>query len=102
MVLGAVPTDWSVVQNYLTPTSAWNPLGTTSDELQALIDAIPGQSDAEREASYRDINQFVIDNNWFQPWFWAEENFAVNEDAVQVELQLQQNVPSLYNYSPAA
>lgn len=102
MVLGAVPTDWSVVQNYLTPTSAWNPLGTTSDELQALIDAIPGQSDAEREASYRDINQFVIDNNWFQPWFWAEENFAVNEDSVQVELQLQQNVPSLYNYSPAA
>lgn len=102
MVLGAVPTDWSVVQNYLTPTSAWNPLGTTNDELQALIDAIPGESDDEREASFHEINQFVIDNNWFQPWFWAEENFAVNEDTVTVELQLQQNVPSIYNYSPAA
>ncbi|MGF3056792.1 ABC transporter substrate-binding protein [Microbacterium sp. YY-01] len=101
MVLGAVPTDWSVVQNYLTPTSAWNPLGTTNSELQQLIDSIPGQTEEERDKSYREINQFVIENNWFQPWFWAEENFAVNEDAVQVELQLQQNVPSIYNYSPA-
>ncbi|WP_162893274.1 ABC transporter substrate-binding protein [Microbacterium halotolerans] len=102
MVLGSVPTDWSVVTNYLAPDSAWNPLGTSDPELQALIDAIPAQSDDERGASYQAINEFVIENNWFQPWFWAEENFAVNEDAVHVELQLQQNVPSIYNYSPAS
>lgn len=102
MVIGAVPTDWSVVQSYLAESAAWNPLGTTNDDLQALIDSIPAASEEERVESFRQINEFVVENNWFQPWFWAEENFAVNEDAVNVELQLQQNVPSIYNYSPVS
>ncbi|MDR1188632.1 MAG: ABC transporter substrate-binding protein [Bifidobacteriaceae bacterium] len=102
MVLGAVPTDWSVVQNYITSSSPWNPLKDSAPELQGYIDAIPGQSDSERTASYQAINRFMVENAWFEPWFWAEENYAVNEDVVQVELQLEQNIPSIYNYSPVS
>ena len=42
-----------------------------------------------------------MDNAWFDPWFWANENFAVNK-TVQVALQPLQNVPFIYNYSPAS
>lgn len=100
MVLGAVPTDWFVVQSYLTPNSAWNPYKVSDPELQGLIDAIPGQSDDERSESFAAINQFVLDNVWFAPIFWAAENYAV-AGPIDVELQTGQNVPSLYNYSPA-
>jgi len=102
MILGSVPTDWFVVQSYLAEDAAWNPYGTTDEDLQALIDAIPAQSEEQRDESFRKINEFVIENNWFEPWFWGEENFAINDGAVSVELQHQQNVPSIYNYSPAS
>lgn len=100
MFLGAVPTDWFVVQSYLTPTSAWNPLKATDPELQALIDSIPGGTDAEREEAYAEINAFVVENAWFDPWLWVEENYAVASGDIDVTLQTGQNIPSIYNYAP--
>lgn len=102
MFLGAVPTDWFVVQSYLTPTSAWNPLKATDPALQALVDSIPGGTDAERDDAYAQINQFVVDDVWFDPWLWVEENYAVASGDIDVQLQQGQNVPSVYNYSPKA
>ena len=99
MFLGSVPTDWFVVQSYLTENAAWNPLHATDPELQALIDAIPAASDDERQQAFAEINQFVVENVWFDPWLWVEENYAVTGD-IDVELQRGQNIPSIYNYSP--
>jgi peptide/nickel transport system substrate-binding protein len=99
MFLGSVPTDWFVVQSYLTESSAWNPLHATAPDLQELIDSIPSASDEEREQAFAEINQFVVENVWFDPWLWVEENYAVVGD-VDVELQNGQNIPSIYNYSP--
>lgn len=102
MFLGSVPTDWFVVQSYLKPDSAWNPFGAQAPKLDALIEAIPPASEDERDQLYSEINKFVVDNAWFTPWFWVEENYAVASDAIEVELQQGQNVPSIYNYSSAS
>lgn len=101
VVFGSVPTDWSVVQSYLAPNAAWNPDKTTAPQLETLINSIPGASQAQQDASFAAINKYVVDNAWFDPWFWANENFAVNK-TVQVALQPLQNVPFIYNYSPAS
>jgi peptide/nickel transport system substrate-binding protein len=95
-----VPTDWFVVQSYLTKDSPWNPLHATDPTLQQLIDSIPSASPAEQEKAFGEINRFVVDNAWFDPWLWVEENYAVVGD-IDVTLQQGQNIPSIYNYSPA-
>jgi peptide/nickel transport system substrate-binding protein len=100
VVFGSVPTDWSVVQNYLSPQSPWNPDRTTDPRLEQLVGSIPGASRSQQDAAFTQINEFVVDNAWFDPWFWVEENFAVN-DTVKVQLQPLQNVPFIYNYAPA-
>lgn len=98
---GSVPTDWSVVQSYMAPNAAWNPLKSADDELQGLIDQIPAASDAEREQLFADINAWEVENVWFVPWFWVEENFAVASDDITVQVQPKNNVPFIYNYAPA-
>ncbi len=99
---GSVPTEWSVVQTYLQPNAAWNPFKITDPELQALIDSIPAASEEERQEAYSAINAWEVENVWFDPWFWVEENYAVASDEITVELQPKNNVPFIYNYSPAS
>lgn len=101
VVFGSVPTDWSVVQSYIAPNGAWNPDKTTAPQLEKLISDIPGASQAQQNADFTAINKYVVDNAWFDPWFWANENFAVNK-TVKVVLEPLQNVPFIYNYSPAS
>jgi peptide/nickel transport system substrate-binding protein len=48
------------------------------------------------------VNQYLVDNAWFAPWFRVNGILAVRGDVVQVEPQVEQAVPSIYNYTPAA
>ncbi|MFD5316762.1 ABC transporter substrate-binding protein [Streptomyces sp. NPDC127098] len=100
MFLGA-PVDWTLVNSYLTPDSAWNPFHAQDPELSALIDAVPAADDGEQAELFGEINQYMVDHAWFAPWFWIDETYAVN-DGTDVVLQTQQNVPSVYNYTPSA
>jgi peptide/nickel transport system substrate-binding protein len=102
VIFGSVPTEWSVVQNYLTETAAWNPFGATDPELQELIEAIPAADAEERIELFAQINRWEVENAWFIPWYWAEENFAKASETVTVEVQPRNNVPFLYNYAPAS
>lgn len=101
VIFGSVPTDWSVVQSYVSPKGTWNPGRSTDPRIEKLIAKIPGAPRAQQDAAFKEINKLVVDNAWFAPWFWVEENFAVNE-TVKVKLQPLQNVPFIYNYAPAA
>ena len=99
-IFGSVPTDWSVVQSYIAPTASWNPNKTTDPQVESLIAGIPGADESKQNESFRALNKYIVDNAWFDPWFWAQENFAVNK-TVKVTLQPLQNVPFIYNYEPA-
>lgn len=102
VIFGSVPTEWSVVQSYLAPDAPWNPFGTEDPELQGLIDAIPSAAPEEQTSLFQQINSWEVDNAWFVPWYWAEENFAVASKEITVEVQPRNNVPFLYNYAPAS
>lgn len=102
VIFGSVPTEWSVVQDYLAENAAWNPFKTTDPELQELIDAIPSATPEEQLDLFAQINEWEVENAWFIPWYWAEENFAQASDTVTVEVQPRNNVPFIYNYAPAS
>lgn len=93
--------DWTTVRQYIAPDAAWNPFKTSDPELTKLIGELQNaKTDDERTTSAQGINQWVIDNDWFGPFARSYATYAADQ-TVKVELQTQQVVPSIYNYSPA-
>jgi len=93
--------DWGHMQFLLAPTATWNPFDTQNDELDALITAYRDASDDERPAIAEEVNRLVVDEFWFAPVMREDQNLFW-DDTVQVRVQVEQAVPSIYNYSPAS
>lgn len=93
--------DWTTIRQYVSADAPWNPLGSEDAELSGLIEELQfATTDEERTTSGQAINEWLIDNNWFGVFSRALATYAT-DGTVQVELQTQQTVPSIYNYSPA-
>ncbi|WP_221583507.1 ABC transporter substrate-binding protein [Microbacterium sp. G2-8] len=92
--------DWGTVKFLLAEDASWNPLGSTDPELQDLIDAYPAASEEERPQVARDINTWIVENDWFAP-IARPGTFNLWDDTVDVEVQTRQAVPSIYNFAPA-
>ncbi|MEV0381702.1 ABC transporter substrate-binding protein [Nonomuraea sp. NPDC050643] len=99
-IFGAGPTDWKVINNYLVEKATWNPLHTTDPELAKLIKSYPAAAEKDHAKIIGEINRFLVDNVWFDPWLFLEEQYFV-AGPVSVTLQKDQNIPSIYNYAPA-
>lgn len=92
--------DWTTIRQYVSADAPWNPLGTEDPELDGLIsDYQNAASDEERVTIGQQINEFLVDNDWFGVFSRSYATYATN-DTVNAELQTQQAVPSIYNYSP--
>jgi peptide/nickel transport system substrate-binding protein len=91
---------WVAIQQLLSTEALYNPFDSTDPELQGLVDTVRAGG-PEAEGAAQDINQFLVDNAWFAPWFRVNGILAVRGDVVQVEPQVEQAVPSIYNYTPA-
>ncbi|WP_327583711.1 ABC transporter substrate-binding protein [Nonomuraea sp. NBC_00507] len=100
-IFGAGPTDWKVINNYLVEKATWNPLHTTDPKLSQLIQSYPAAAEKDHAKIIGEINKFLVDNVWFDPWLFIEEQYFV-AGPVNVTLQKDQNIPSIYNYAPAA
>lgn len=89
-----------VAINQLASTSAfYNPFKNTTPELQAKIDAVQDAGeDSDKQA--QEVNRYLVEEAWFAPLFRIKQMYYHN-DKVNVTPQLQQAVPSIYNYSPA-
>lgn len=87
------------IDQIISTQALYNPFKNTSPELQADIDAVrQGGEDAPELA--KKVNEYVVKNAWFAPLFRVNQMYY-NNDSVTVEPQIQQAVPSIYNYSPA-
>lgn len=93
-------TSWQHIQFLIAPDGPWNPLGTQTDELDALIEQAQYGTDEERAEAAQEINEYVIDEVWFVPFYRLEQSFYY-DDSVDVQNQDGQAVPSIYNYAPA-
>jgi peptide/nickel transport system substrate-binding protein len=90
----------TVAINQIISTKAlYNPFKNADPELDAKIEAVrTGGADAGKLA--QDVNKYVVDQAWFAPLFRVNQMYYHNSK-VDVEPQIQQAVPSIYNYSPA-
>lgn len=91
---------WVAINQMISTKALYNPFKTTSPELQAKIDAVEvAGRDAGKAA--QEVNKYVTENAWFAPLFRVNQMYYVNPKKVTVAPQVQQAVPSIYNYSPA-
>lgn len=90
----------TVAINQIISTKAlYNPFKNADPELDAKIEAVrTGGADAGKLA--QDVNKYVVEQAWFAPLFRVNQMYYHNSK-VDVEPQIQQAVPSIYNYSPA-
>ena len=90
----------TVAINQIISTKAlYNPFKNANPELDAKIAAVRnGGADAGRLA--QDVNKYVVEQAWFAPLFRVNQMYYHNAK-VDVTPQIQQAVPSIYNYSPA-
>lgn len=90
----------TVAVNQIVSTQAlYNPFKNTTPELQAKIDTVQkGGANAGKLA--QEVNKYVVEQAWFAPLFRVNQMYYHNSK-VNVTPQIQQAVPSIYNYSPA-
>ncbi|GAA1775173.1 ABC transporter substrate-binding protein [Pseudarthrobacter sulfonivorans] len=90
---------WVAINQIVSTKALYNPFKNASPELQAKIDAVQnGAKDAPKLA--QEVNKYVVEQAWFAPLFRVNQMYYHNSK-ITVTPQIQQAVPSIYNYSPA-
>ncbi|PTT68649.1 ABC transporter substrate-binding protein [Arthrobacter sp. HMWF013] len=87
------------IDQIVSTKALFNPFKNTTPELEEKIQAVrDGGDDAGKLA--QEVNKYVVEQAWFAPLFRVNQMYYHN-DKVNVTPQIQQAVPSIYNYSPA-
>ena len=63
--------------------------------------AIQTGSEDEADTATAELNKYVVDQAWFNPWYRVEGNFAANADT-DVTQQSDNAYPYLWNIKPKA
>lgn len=90
---------WVAVKQLISTSALYNPFDSTTPELQQLIDAVKtgGEEAAERAKA---VNAYVTENAWFAPLYRANQILFVDPNKITATPQVQQAVPSVYNFAP--
>jgi peptide/nickel transport system substrate-binding protein len=90
---------WVAINQMISTTALYNPFKTTTPELQSMIDAVQAAGGNAGEKAQA-VNRYVTENAWFAPLFRVDQMYYHNAK-ITVTPQVQQAVPSIYNYAPA-
>lgn len=92
--------SWVASKLLLSTDGLYNPFDSATPELTKQLDALQANGD-DKEAAQA-INTYVTENAWFAPWFRPSQLYFYDSKKLKVEPQIQQAVPSIYNYSPVS
>jgi peptide/nickel transport system substrate-binding protein len=90
---------WVAINQLVSTRALYNPFDSTTPELQSMIDAVQNGGERSDELA-KDVNRYVTENAWFVPLFRIDQLYVMN-GSVTAAPQIQQAVPSIYNYAPA-
>jgi len=90
---------WVAINQMISTSALYNPFKNTDPELASLVkDVQTGGANSSELA--KKVNTYITKNAWFAPMYRLNQMFYSNKK-ITVTPQLQQAVPSIYNYSPA-
>jgi peptide/nickel transport system substrate-binding protein len=93
-------TDWLTIRQSLAPDALYNPFDTEREEVNAFIADIQTKSGEELTAAAEGLNRYLVENAWFMPVL-RSDRLVYHNPRISVEPQIQQSMPSIYNYAPA-
>jgi peptide/nickel transport system substrate-binding protein len=98
-ILQEDPTAWQLANFSIAPTATWNPFHVSDPTINAQLKTIQTGSEADADAAAKKLNQFVVEQAWFNPWYRIQSNYAANSKTTVVQ-QSDNAYPYLWNITP--
>jgi peptide/nickel transport system substrate-binding protein len=98
-VLQQDPTAWQTAQFSIAQAAPFNVFHQPDPTAEQLIATIQTGSEEEAATAAQELNQYVVDQAWFDPWYRLESNYAASEN-IDVVQQADNAYPYLYNITP--
>jgi peptide/nickel transport system substrate-binding protein len=98
-ILQQDPTAWQLANFSIAPTATWNPFKVSDPTINSLLKTIQTGSEADADAAAKKLNQFVVQQAWFNPWYRIQSNYAANSKTNVVQ-QSDNAYPYLWNITP--
>ena len=95
------PTAWQEANFVLTEAATFNVFHQPDETVADLVATIQTGSEDEADTATAELNKYVVDQAWFNPWYRVEGNFAANADT-DVTQQSDNAYPYLWNIKPKA
>jgi peptide/nickel transport system substrate-binding protein len=93
------PTAWQVANFSMTTDAVFNPFHVTDPTIQSLVNTIQNGSTAQSAAASSQLNQHVVAQADFNPWYRVAGNFAADKNTNVVQ-QADNAYPYLWNITP--
>jgi peptide/nickel transport system substrate-binding protein len=100
-ILQMDPTAWQTANFSITQASTWNVFHQPDPTVDQLVATIQRGTEEEAAAASQELNQYVVDQAWFDPWYRLESNYAAGEN-IEVVQQAENAYPYLWNITPKA
>jgi peptide/nickel transport system substrate-binding protein len=98
-ILQQLPTAWQDANLTIAQTAPFNVFHGQDSTVDGLLQTIQTGSQADSDKAAQELNQYVVDQAWFVPFFRAQGNIVASAQT-EVELQVDAPFPSLWNISP--
>ncbi len=92
---------WSFAQLALMPDSLWNPFHNSDQTIIGLVDKAQTQSGADADATFKELNKYVVDQAWFATIVQPNSIFGASTK-INVEPRKYSTWPPIWNFTPAS
>jgi peptide/nickel transport system substrate-binding protein len=99
-ILQEDPTAWQESQFVIAQTATWNPFHAADPTVAGYIKTIQTGSTAASAAAIKQLNQYLVQNAWFAPFFRQQSSF-VSDKNTKVTVQAGNALPYLWNIVPS-
>ncbi|MCI2957051.1 ABC transporter substrate-binding protein [Agromyces atrinae] len=91
--------DWQLIQFMISPTAIFNPFKYEDPTVDALIAEIQNGDEATQEAKAKELNEYIVEQAWFAPFYRVQGSFATDANTT-VEVLPTNAFPAIYDFKP--
>ena len=91
--------DWQLINFMIAPSATFNPFGYEDPTVDGYIQAVQFGTPEESDAALASLNEYIVDQAWFAPFFRVQGTFATDANT-DLEFWPTNAYPSIFDFSP--